>query len=51
MQDHNVHIIDAYNTYIYPGDKEAEVAIKTRIAVTSYDDDESYLEKLKANIP
>ena len=46
IHDHNVHIIDAYNPYIYPGDQEAEIAIKTRITVTSYDDDESYLQKL-----
>lgn len=47
----NVHIVDAYNPYIYPGDAYAEKAIKTRIQVTSYDDDDSYLEKLKSTIP
>ena len=51
MQDPNVHILDAFNPYIYPGDHEAERGIKTRIAVTSYDDDESYLEKLENVLP
>ncbi|CDW80072.1 UNKNOWN [Stylonychia lemnae] len=51
LQDHNVHIIDAYNPYIYPGDQQAELAIKTRISVTSYDDDTSYLNNLEVQIP
>jgi hypothetical protein len=34
MDDHTVHIVDAYNPYIYPGDDYAERAIKTRIPVT-----------------
>ena len=46
-----MHIVDAYNPYIYPGDFHAEGAIKTRISVTSYDDDDSYLNNLKEKIP
>lgn len=31
INDFNVHIVDAYNPYIYPGDALAETTIKTRI--------------------
>lgn len=51
LNDPNVYIIDAFNPYIYPGDGFASRAIKTRIEVTSYDDDDSYMDKLKENIP
>lgn len=51
LQDNNVHIVDAFNPYIYPGDSVAEGAIKTRIPVTSYDDDDSYMTKLLNAIP
>lgn len=48
INDHDVHIVDAYNPYIYPGDTFAEQGIKTKIPVTHHDDDESYLEKLSS---
>ena len=51
MKDKNVHIIDAYNPYIYPGDYEAEQGIHTKIHVTHHDDDNSYLTKIKEYIP
>ena len=51
MKDEDVHIVDAYNPYIYPGDSFAERGIKTYIAVTNHDDDDSYLRKLKQEIP
>ena len=43
MRDIDVHIVDAFNPYIYPGDEYAENAIKTRIPINHYDDDASYL--------
>lgn len=47
-----MHIIDAYNPFIYPGDDYAEGAIKTKIPVTYMDDDdETYLKKLERFIP
>ena len=46
LTDSTVHIVDAYNPYIYPGDTFAEQGISTRIAVTRHDDDESYLKKI-----
>ena len=49
--DPEVHIVDAYNNYIYPGDYEAEQKIKTKIHVSHVDDDESYYLKLTNNIP
>ena len=51
LQDHNVHIVDAFNPYIYPGDDVAERAIKTRIPVTSYDDDDSFLSQIADALP
>jgi len=51
LVDKDVCIVDAYNPYIYPGDIAAEQGINTRIPVTSYDDDQSYLSKLKAELP
>eukprot|EP00347_Sterkiella_histriomuscorum_P021768 403332831 len=50
LRDPDVHIVDAYNPNIYPGDDFAETAIKTRIPITHYDDDESFLHKLKSQI-
>ena len=47
MKDDNVHIVDAYNPYIYPGDDFAKSGIKTYIPVTPHDDDESYLRVLR----
>lgn len=51
MNDENVHIVDAYNPYIYPGDTIAEQGIKTYIPITSHDDDASHLQALKNAIP
>lgn len=51
MDEPNVHIVDAYNPYIYPGDKVAEKGIKTKISVTHHDDDNSFLGKLRYEIP
>jgi histone deacetylase 11 len=51
MNDENVHIVDAYNPYIYPGDSFAKDGIKTQIHVTHHDDDDSYLSKLEKEIP
>lgn len=49
--DPEVHIIDAYNPYIYPGDVVADKKIGTRIHVSHLDDDESYFRKLTSSIP
>lgn len=46
-----MHIVDAYNTNIYPGDEYAERAISTLIPIFHHDSDETYLEKLNQNIP
>lgn len=51
MKDKDVHIIDGYNPYIYPGDYYAEQGIKTKIEFTHLDDDVSYINKLKTHIP
>jgi histone deacetylase 11 len=51
MSDDEVHIVDAYNPQIYPGDEFAKKGISTEIPVFHYDDDESYLEKLSERIP
>jgi len=49
--DKEVHIVDAYNPNIYPGDEYAEKGISTVIPVFKHDDDNSYLDKLREHIP
>ena len=46
-----MHIVDAYNPNIYPGDEYAEKGIGTMIPVFSHDSDETYLEKLREAVP
>ncbi len=46
INDTEVHIVDAYNPNIYPGDEYAEKGISTAIPVFKFDSDEDYLYKL-----
>lgn len=39
LKDKDVHIVDAFNPYIYPGDSYAADAIGTTIHVTEMDSD------------
>lgn len=43
-----IFIIDVYNAWIFPRDNEAKQFIDIEVEVSSYDSDESYLEKVEA---
>lgn len=46
MDDKEVHIVDAFNPHIYPGDDFAAKGISTNIFVYPGDSDDDYLMKL-----
>ena len=50
-KDDDVHIIDAYNPFIYPGDQIAESMIDSKISTSHLDDEKSYFSKLTSAIP
>ena len=47
IKDENIYILDAYNNSIYPNDNYAKRAISSNVYVSSLDDDESYIRKIK----
>ena len=51
LGDENISIIDVYNHNIYPGDYAAAKAIKRDVELSSHDNDEAFLKKLRENIP
>jgi len=51
INDDDCFIIDFFNPNIYPGDVEAERAIKRCVYVDKHDTDESYHRKMESNIP
>ena len=51
IDDKEVHIVDAFNPNIYPGDEYAKKGISTEINVFGFTDDESYIYKLNESIP
>lgn len=46
LGEEDVHIMDAYNNHIYPGDTVAKEAIKTTLHVSSSTSDEEYIRKV-----
>lgn len=42
----DVYILDIYNKYIYPNDSYAKKAIRRRVELFAYTQDEEYLEKV-----
>ncbi|CAK73214.1 unnamed protein product (macronuclear) [Paramecium tetraurelia] len=50
LQDSSVYIIDFYNSYIYPGDHEAEQAINCFEHVDKNTTDEQYIMTLQRNL-
>jgi histone deacetylase 11 len=51
INDTEVHIVDAYNPNIYPGDEYAEKGIGTIIPVFKHDTDQTYISKLNEHVP
>ncbi|XP_023016022.2 histone deacetylase 11 isoform X1 [Leptinotarsa decemlineata] len=46
----NVYIMDVYNKWIYPKDKEAEKAIQRKVLLDFYTEDEDYLRIVKRQL-
>lgn len=42
----DVYILDMYNKYIYPNDTYAKKAIRRRVELFAYTQDDEYLEKV-----
>ncbi|GAB0096672.1 Histone deacetylase 11 [Sergentomyia squamirostris] len=50
MDDDRVFIMDMYNASIYPKDKEAKVAIRRKVELTPFTEDQEYLQRLRRNL-
>ncbi|VEN50647.1 unnamed protein product [Callosobruchus maculatus] len=46
----NIYILDVYNKWIYPRDKEAAKAIRRKVQLDFYTDDEEYLRTVSSNL-
>ncbi|KAG5898612.1 hypothetical protein JTB14_020988 [Gonioctena quinquepunctata] len=46
----DVYIMDVYNKWIYPKDREAEESIRTKVQLDFYTKDEVYLRKVKSGL-
>lgn len=47
MNKKHVYILDVYNKSIYPGDEAAKAAIKRKVEISAFTDDDEYLEKVE----
>ncbi|XP_064605024.1 histone deacetylase 11-like isoform X2 [Liolophura sinensis] len=50
MKDENVYIMDVYNRNIYPHDGFAKRAIRRRVELESFTEDEEYLSKVRRHV-
>jgi histone deacetylase 11 len=50
-QDENIHILDMYNSDVYPKDEWAKQRINCNIPLSSHTKDEFYLNKLEEKLP
>ncbi|XP_045128117.1 histone deacetylase 11-like isoform X1 [Portunus trituberculatus] len=46
----DIYILDVYNKYIYPNDSYAKKAIRRRVELFAYTQDEEYLEKVSTHV-